>query len=73
MGSISLMVEDDDAAAGLIRLLLKTEGFAVLRAASADAAIQLAPADPQLSNAGSRCSDHIYHRRPQFGPQRDGR
>ena len=40
---IALMVEDDDLAADLIRLLLEAEGFAVLRAASAEAALLLAP------------------------------
>jgi PAS domain S-box-containing protein len=40
---IALVVEDDDQAAELIRLLLEAEGFAVLRAASAEAALLLAP------------------------------
>ena len=37
------MVEDDDQAADLVRLLLEAEGFTVLRAASAEAALLLAP------------------------------
>ena len=37
------MVEDDDRAADLVRLLLEAEGFTVLRAASAEAALVLAP------------------------------
>lgn len=40
---IALVVEDDDLAADLVRLLLEAEGFSVLRAASAEAALQLAP------------------------------
>jgi DNA-binding response OmpR family regulator len=40
---IALVVEDDDQAADLIRLLLEAEGFTVLRAASAEAALLLAP------------------------------
>jgi CheY-like chemotaxis protein len=40
---IALVVEDDDQAADLIRLLLEGEGFTVLRAASAEAALVLAP------------------------------
>jgi len=40
---VALVVEDDDAAADLIRLLLEAEGFTVLRAASAEAALLLAP------------------------------
>jgi PAS domain S-box-containing protein len=40
---IALVVEDDDQAADLIRLLLEAEGFSVLRAASAEAALLLAP------------------------------
>jgi len=39
---IALVVEDDDLAADLIRLLLEAEGFAVLRAASAEAALLMA-------------------------------
>ncbi len=38
---IALVVEDDDAAADLCRLLLEAEGFTVLRAASAEAALQM--------------------------------
>ena len=40
---IALMVENDDQAADLVRLLLEAEGFTVLRAASAEAALLLAP------------------------------
>ncbi|HEY5612613.1 MAG TPA: PAS domain S-box protein, partial [Lysobacter sp.] len=40
---IALVVEDDDQAADLVRLLLEAEGFAVLRAASAEAALEMAP------------------------------
>ncbi|MBC7499937.1 MAG: response regulator [Herminiimonas sp.] len=40
---IALMVESDDRAADLLRLLLEAEGFTVLRAASAEAALELAP------------------------------
>ena len=40
---IALVVEDDDQAADLVRLLLEAEGFTVLRAASAEAALLLAP------------------------------
>jgi CheY-like chemotaxis protein len=39
----ALVIEDDDQAAHLIRLLLEAEGFTVLRAASAEAALVLAP------------------------------
>jgi PAS domain S-box-containing protein len=39
----ALVVEDDDRAADLIRLLLEAEGFDVLRAASAEEALELAP------------------------------
>jgi CheY-like chemotaxis protein len=42
-GRVVLMVESDDKAAELLRLLLETEGFRVLRAASAEAALLLAP------------------------------
>jgi CheY-like chemotaxis protein len=42
----ALVVEDDDAAAELIRILLEAEGFAVLRATSAEAALLLAPQQP---------------------------
>jgi CheY-like chemotaxis protein len=40
---IALVVEDDDRAADLVRLLLESEGFTVLRAASAEAALHMAP------------------------------
>ena len=40
---IAMVIEDDDQAADLVRLLLEAEGFTVLRAASAEAALQLAP------------------------------
>jgi PAS domain S-box-containing protein len=40
---IALVVEDDDRAADLVRLLLEAEGFTILRAASAEAALLLAP------------------------------
>jgi DNA-binding response OmpR family regulator len=40
---IALVVEDDDRVADLIRVLLEEEGFSVLRAATADAALLLAP------------------------------
>ena len=40
---IALVVEDDERAADLIRLLLEAEGFTVLHAASAEAALLLAP------------------------------
>src|SRR5687767_1608224 len=39
----ALVVEDDDAAAEVVRLLLEGEGFTVMRAASATAALLLAP------------------------------
>jgi PAS domain S-box-containing protein len=39
----ALVVEDDDLAADLIRLLLEAEGFEVLRAESAESALLLAP------------------------------
>ena len=38
----ALVVEDDDQSADLVRLLLESEGFSVLRAASAEAALLLA-------------------------------
>jgi signal transduction histidine kinase/CheY-like chemotaxis protein len=41
-GRIALVVEDDDLAADLVRLLLEAEGFTVLRAASAEDALLLA-------------------------------
>ncbi len=40
---IALVVEDDDRTADLIRLLLEEDGFSVLRAASGEAALQIAP------------------------------
>jgi DNA-binding response OmpR family regulator/two-component sensor histidine kinase len=40
---IALVVEDDDQAADLVRLLLEAEGFSVLRAASAEEALLMAP------------------------------
>ncbi|HVK54293.1 MAG TPA: response regulator, partial [Burkholderiales bacterium] len=40
---IALVIEDDDPTADLVRLLLEAEGFTVLRAANAEAALQLAP------------------------------
>jgi CheY-like chemotaxis protein len=39
----ALVVEDDDQAAELVRLLLEAEGFEVLRAASAEEALRMAP------------------------------
>jgi len=39
----ALVVEDDDAAADLLRLLLEAEGLAVVRAASAEEALEVAP------------------------------
>ena len=42
-GRVALVVEDDDRAADLVRLLLEAEGFTVVRAASAEAALVLAP------------------------------
>jgi len=43
---IALVVEDDDLAADLVRLLLEAEGFTVLRTASAEAALLLASQQP---------------------------
>jgi CheY-like chemotaxis protein/nitrogen-specific signal transduction histidine kinase len=40
---VALMVEDDDRAAELVRLLLEGEGFAVIRANSAETALEMAP------------------------------
>ena len=40
------MVEDDDHAADLVRLLLEAEGFSVLRAANAEDALAMAPLQP---------------------------
>jgi len=45
-GRVALVVEDDDRAADLVRLLLEAEGFTVLRAASAEAALEIAPRQP---------------------------
>jgi DNA-binding response OmpR family regulator/two-component sensor histidine kinase len=42
----ALVVEDNDQAADLVRLLLEAEGFAVLRAASGEAALLMAPQQP---------------------------
>ncbi|HET7689117.1 MAG TPA: response regulator [Nocardioidaceae bacterium] len=42
-GQTALVVEDDDTAADLIRLLLEAEGFQVIRAASAEEALMVAP------------------------------
>ncbi len=42
----ALVIEDDDASAELIRLLLEAEGFVVLRAVSGEDALQMAPAQP---------------------------
>ena len=43
---IALVVEDDDQAADLVRLLLEAEGFTVLRAASAETALLMASQQP---------------------------
>ena len=40
---LALVVEDDDKAADLVRLLLEAEGFTVLRAASGEAALRVVP------------------------------
>ena len=40
---IALVIEDNDKAANLVRLLLETEGFSVPHAASAEEALQIAP------------------------------
>jgi len=42
----ALVVEDDDFSADLVRLLLEAEGFTVLRAASAEEALAIAPRQP---------------------------
>jgi DNA-binding response OmpR family regulator len=42
----ALVVEDDDQAADLVRLLLEAEGFDVLRAASGEIALEMAPQQP---------------------------
>jgi len=39
----ALVIEDDERAADLVRLLLEADGFTVLHAATAEAALQLAP------------------------------
>ncbi|MEX0958569.1 MAG: PAS domain S-box protein [Burkholderiales bacterium] len=41
-GRVVLVIEDDDHAASLVRLLLEAEGFAVLRAADAETGLTLA-------------------------------
>ncbi|MET0893957.1 MAG: response regulator [Pseudoxanthomonas sp.] len=43
---IALVIEDDDLAADLVRLLLENEGFTVLRAASAESALLMAAEQP---------------------------
>ena len=43
---IALVVEDDDRTADLVRLLLEAENFTVLRAATAEAGLLLAPQQP---------------------------
>jgi CheY-like chemotaxis protein len=40
---VALVVEDDDEAAVLVRIILEAEGFSVLRASSAEEALALAP------------------------------
>ncbi|HEV2608373.1 MAG TPA: response regulator, partial [Xanthomonadaceae bacterium] len=40
---VALVVEDDDHSVDLVRLLLEAEGFTVLRAASAEEALEIAP------------------------------
>jgi CheY-like chemotaxis protein len=45
-GNVALVVEDDDHAADLARLLLEAEGFIVLRAASAEDALVMATVRP---------------------------
>ncbi len=42
-GQVALVVEDDDTAADLIRLLLEAEGFVTVRATSAEQALAIAP------------------------------
>jgi signal transduction histidine kinase/CheY-like chemotaxis protein len=44
--NVALVVEDDDHAAELARLLLEAEGFSVLRAASAEEALAMATLQP---------------------------
>ncbi|MEP7369809.1 MAG: response regulator, partial [Dermatophilaceae bacterium] len=43
---VALVVEDNDGAADLVRLLLEAEGFSVLRAATAETALEMAPQQP---------------------------
>jgi CheY-like chemotaxis protein len=43
---MALVVEDDDQAADLVRLLLEAEGFVVLRAISGETALMMAPQQP---------------------------
>ena len=43
---MALVVEDDERSAELVRLLLEAEGFTVLHAASAEAALELGPQQP---------------------------
>jgi PAS domain S-box-containing protein len=45
-GNVALVVEDDDHAAELVRLLLEAEGFSVLRAASAEDGLAMATLQP---------------------------
>lgn len=45
-GRVALVVEDDDLAADLVRLLLENEGFTVLREASAESALLRAAGQP---------------------------
>lgn len=42
-GRVALVVEDDDEAAALVRIMLEAAGFAVLRASSAEEALTMAP------------------------------
>ena len=43
---VAMVIEDDDRSADLVRLLLEAEGFTVLRAASAEAALLMALEQP---------------------------
>jgi PAS domain S-box-containing protein len=45
-GRTALVVEDDDGAAELVRMLLEAEGFAVVRAVGVDDALELASQQP---------------------------
>jgi PAS domain S-box-containing protein len=45
-GGVALVVEDDEHAADLVRLLLEDEGFTVLHASSAEEALRMAPRQP---------------------------